>query len=136
MAWDAWPSGRTKILCCLVIVVAAVVGCTTTKLSSTLMPTPIALTLGIPEPGFSSTGNSTNPIRCADAELPIFVISGRNLENPSDPINPFGDTRSPIPTLGIAYVTVGAGLTQQELKEQTVTAKSIKRPKSLTTELN
>ena len=129
MAWDAWPSGRTKILCCLMIVVAAVVGCTTTKLSSTLMPTPIALTLGISEPGFSSTGNSTNPIRCADAELPIFVISGRNLENPSDPINPFGDTRSPIPTLGIAYVTVGAGLTQQELKEQTVTAKKNKKAK-------
>ena len=126
MAWDAWPSGRTKLICCMAIALVAMVGCTATKLSSKLMPTPIALTLGIPQPGVSSTGKTTNPIQCADAELPIFIISGRDLEDPCDPINPFGDMRSPVPTLGIAYVQVGAGLTQEELKEQTVTAKKRK----------
>ena len=113
----------------MAIVVVAMVGCAASKLSTTLMPTPIALSLGIAQPGVSSTGKTTNPIQCADAQLPIFIISGRNVEDPSDPINPFGDARSPVPTLGVAYVQVGAGLTQAELKDQTVTAKKRKTAK-------
>ena len=123
MASDAWPSGRIKLFCGLAILVAAVIGCAAPKLSRTLMPTPLALTLGIPLPG----GN----FRCqnGDDPLPVFVISGRDIEDPTDPINPFGDARNPVPALGIAYVQVGAGLTSEELYEETVTAKKRKKAK-------
>ena len=126
MAWTAWPSGRTKIVFCITIVIATTFGCAASrKLSRRLMPTPLALALGIPLPG----ANFANSCDCADDALPVFVISGRDVEDPSDPINPFGDGRNPVPTLGIAYVQVGAGLTQEELLAETVTAKKRKKAK-------
>ena len=126
MAVTAWPLGRTTIIFCLTIVITATVGCRATrKLSRRLMPTPIALTLGIPQPG----GDFTGACQCADEALPIFVFSGRNVEDASDPINPFGDERAAVPTLGVAYVEIGAGLTPEELLAETFSDKKRKRAK-------
>ena len=123
MAWNAWPSWQTKIICCFALIVAATYGCAMPKLSRPLKPTPLALTLGISQPG----GNFVSTCECGNQPIPVFVVSGRDVEDPSDPINPFGDDRSAIPTLGVAYVEVGAGLTPEELLAETITDKKRKR---------
>ena len=123
MPWKARPTWLTQIVCCLAIAIAATFGCAASKLSRRLMPTPLALTLGIPQPG----GDFISSCQSTDAELPIFVISGRNLIDPSDPINPFGDERNAIPTLGVAFVKVGAGLSSAELLAETTTDKKRKK---------
>ena len=125
MAWKDWPLRRTRFICCLAIVIAATYGCARTKLARELMPTPIALTLGIPQPG----GNFNSCCESGDTKLPIFIVSGRDVEDASDPINPFGDSRSDIPTLGVAFVQVGAGLSPEELLAETITEKKRKRAK-------
>jgi len=50
----------------------------------------------------------------------VFVVSGRNVEDRSA-LDPFGTERSQEPTLGIAYVKIGEGLTQAELHRETTT---------------
>jgi len=83
----------------------------------------LAISLGIAQPG----GDLTESCQCGDDDLPIFVISGRNVEDESDPVNPFGDERSDIPRLGVAFVKVGAGLSVAELLAETTTDKKRKR---------
>ena len=125
MASNEWPKRLTKIICCLAIIIAAGYGCAKRELARRLMPTPLALTLGIPQPG----GTFQTCTECADEELPVFVISGRDVVDASDPVNPFGDGRSLIPTLGVAFVKVGEGLSPAELLAETVTDKKRKRAK-------
>ena len=60
---------------------------------------------------------------------PIFVISGRDVEDATNIIDPFGDERSSVPTLGVAYVKVGAGLSPTELLAETTTERKHKRAK-------
>ena len=124
MASNAWPSWLSRIIFCLAIIAAASFGCAATKLSRRLMPTPLALSLGVAQPG-----GTFADCQCGDAKLPIFIVCGRDVEDASDPINPFGDKRSAIPTLGVAYVQVGAGLSPEELLDQTVTDKKRKKAK-------
>ena len=108
------------------IVVASatlVLGCAAQKTSRTLMPTPLGLTLGLQHPG----GDFHFACNCAKDEIPVFVVSGRNLEDADDPLNPFGTDRSRRPNLGIAYVTIGEGLTAQELHDETVSNQKNKK---------
>ena len=101
------------------------VGCLSPKrkTSRMLMPTPLALTLGVPQPG----GDFKEACNCNDKEIPVFVISGRALEEQKrkkrrkNPLDPFGTERSMKPNLGVAYVTIGEKLSPEELQEQTVT---------------
>lgn len=118
-------SSRTMIACGLCIALAVVVGCATRKLSRELMPTPLALTLDIPHPG----GNFLEGCDCAQEPFPVYVMSGRKIVDPQQTINPFGSDRTHIPSLGIAYVTLGADLTPEELHEETTTAKLRKQAK-------
>lgn len=93
-------------------------GCATTKVqrSRPLMPTPLALALGLPHPG----GDFVSACNCRDDDVPIFVVSGRNIENESA-LDPFGNQRSPRPHLGVAHVKIGEGLSPEELHAETVT---------------
>lgn len=112
----------TLILICLTITS----GCHRQKLSRRLMPTPIGIVAGLPHPG----GDFTEACKCTAHQVPVFVVSGRNL-NPSmmrSP-NPFGNDRSQMPRLGVAYVTIGKGLTPEQLHEQTITPKKRKSAK-------
>ena len=115
---------RTIITCGLVITLVALWGCAARKLTRELMPTPIALTLDVPHPGGDFLG-------CQDTNdpLPVFVMSGRNVEDPNQPLDPFGNERTHVPALGIAYVKVGPGLTADELHEETTSTKRRKRAK-------
>lgn len=80
------------------------------------MPTPLGLTLGMSHPGVNCLDALSDP------EVPVFVISGRNLlENPEG-LDPFGTKRSHLPTLGIARVRIGDGLTPAELYDETTQA--------------
>ncbi|MDB2525999.1 hypothetical protein N9X53_04880, partial [Mariniblastus sp.] len=54
--------------------------------------------------------------------MPVFIISGRNVESESGQLDPFGSKRSHTPTLGIAKVQIGKGLTKDELYEETIKA--------------
>ena len=123
MGRSASLSSRTIIACSLCVILAMALGCAAKKLSVELMPTPIALTLDIPHPG----GDFIAGCDCADDAIPVYVMSGRNLEDPNRTPDPFGKERSNTPTLGVAYVTVGANLTPQELHEETTSAKKRKR---------
>lgn len=111
----------TLILFCLAIAA----GCHRQKLSRRLMPTPIAIVAGLPHPG----GDFTEACKCTDHRVPVFVVSGRNLKTKTNSPDPFGGQRSQTPRLGVAYVTIGKGLTPQQLHEQTVTAKQRKSAK-------
>lgn len=78
------------------------------------MPTPLALTLGMSHPG-------TNCLDAlSDSEVPVFVVSGRNLEFKPGELDPFGNNRSHTPTLGIAKVKIGDGLSAEEVYHETV----------------
>ena len=108
----------------IAIAVVATAGCVgARKLSQRLMPTPIALALGIAQPG----GDFVDGCECGNEALPIFVVSGRNVVDPSNSIDPFGDKRSHVPSLGVAYVTVGKGLSPAELLAETITDRKRKR---------
>jgi len=89
------------------------------------MPTPAGIAVGLPHPG----GEFHEACQCSDDEIPIFIVSGRNLESKKRSPDPFGNERSPQPTLGIAYVTIGKGLTPEQLYQQTVTSKKRKQAK-------
>ncbi|MEM9281747.1 MAG: alpha/beta hydrolase [Verrucomicrobiota bacterium] len=57
-------------------------------------------------------------------DIPVFVVSGRNLDPSKGKVDPFGNDRidSPLPTLGIARVSIGEGMTSEEITEETVVA--------------
>lgn len=116
---------RAIIACSLAIILATALGCAKQKLSRELMPTPVALTLNIPHPG----GDFSDCSQCADEAIPVFVMSGRNIEEPNQKPDPFNNERAHIPMLGIAYVKVGEGLSPQELHEETTSEKLRKRAK-------
>ena len=42
------------------------------------MPTPLALTLDVPHPG----GDFIAGCQCADEPIPVYVMSGRKVEDP------------------------------------------------------
>lgn len=85
------------------------------------MPTPLALTLGM------SHLEIHNREACLDPEVPVYVISGRNLNEESDSVDPFGTKRSHKPTLGVAKVRIGDGLSHEELYNETIKAKGKKK---------
>jgi len=87
------------------------------------MPTPLALTLDIPHPG----GDFIAGCECADEPIPVFVMSGRNVEDLNRKPDPFGNDRAHIPSLGIAYITVGADLTPEQLHAETISDKKRKK---------
>ncbi len=82
------------------------------------MPTPLALTLGMSHPGVNCLEALSDP------EVPVFIISGRSLksEKEEEDPDPFGTKRSRVPTLGIAKVRIGDGLTPEELYHETIQA--------------
>ena len=86
------------------------------------MPTPLGLTLGIPHPA----GDLHGTHRDIDDEIPVFVVSGRNIANGDDTLDPFGSERSHKLNLATAYVRIGEGLDDEELHEQTVGEHSTK----------
>ena len=110
---------------CLLVVMAWQLGCAAVKTSRVLMPTPIALTLGAPYPG----GDFRDTCQCGDEPVPVFVVSGRNVEQADRQPHPYGNERSPIPTMGIAQVRVGAGLSAEDFRKETTTETRRKRAK-------
>ena len=120
---------HTKVLgviaICLAIVMALQSGCARVKTSSELMPTPIALTLGAPYPG----GDFRETCQCGNESVPVFVVSGRNVEQVGRHPHPYGNQRTQVPTMGIAQIQVGAGLSAEEFRKETTTAKRRKRAK-------
>lgn len=54
-------------------------------------------------------------------DIPVFIVTGRNVLDRPRGVNPFGDERndSPLPNLGIARVGVGEGMSQREVIEDT-----------------
>ncbi|MGI9517783.1 MAG: alpha/beta hydrolase [Pirellulaceae bacterium] len=87
------------------------------------MPTPLGLAAGLRYPGDQHVDLHGEP----GDEVPIFILSGRNVESEEKGLDPFGKKRNRIPTLGIAYVKIGDGLTAEELREETVTSRRRKK---------
>ncbi len=58
------------------------------------------------------------------ADIPVFLISGRNLAESPQGVNPFGNQRSrhQTPHLAIATVSVGGGLSREEVLRETLTS--------------
>lgn len=109
--WKPWLG----ILMSLMVLLAG--GCASTlEPSRVLMPTPIALTLGMSHPGTDSLETLSDP------EVPVFVVSGRNVKSEPEGLDPFGNNRSHKPTLAIAKVKIGEGLSSEELYHETVRA--------------
>ncbi|MDF1815048.1 MAG: alpha/beta hydrolase [Verrucomicrobiales bacterium] len=54
--------------------------------------------------------------------IPVFIVSGRNVVPNPRGVNPFGDERNdaPVPNLGIAKVSVGEGMTSGEIIADTL----------------
>ena len=125
MGRTIWYSSRTVIACGLSAILAMWLGCAAQKTTRELMPTPVALTLGAQHPG----GDFLQGCQCAEDPVPVFVMSGRNVEDFYDKLDPFGSERERIPTLGVAQVLVGAGLTAEELHVETTTEKKRKKAK-------
>ncbi len=100
-------------------------GCRAMKLSRQLMPTPIGIVAGLPFPG----GNFVEACNCTKHEVPVFIVSGRKTKPGKRGPNPFGNERSQQPRLGTAYVTIGKGLTPEQLLEQTTTESNRKTAK-------
>ena len=87
------------------------------------MPTPLALTLGLQHAG----GDFHAACACSENEFPVFIVSGRNVEDASRHPDPFGTDRSRQPNLGIAYVSIGEELTSEELHHDTVSDEGNKK---------
>ncbi len=118
----------TSPLLLAIILVATMLcasGCARRKLSRRLMPTPAGIAVGLPHPG----GEFDEACQCVGNEIPVFIVSDRKLETKKRSLNPFGTKRSLLPSLGTAYVTIGDGLTPEELHEQTTTDKNRKKAK-------
>ncbi|MDF1751958.1 MAG: alpha/beta hydrolase [Verrucomicrobiales bacterium] len=60
------------------------------------------------------------------SDIPIFLISGRNLLDSPQGVNPFGNQRStnPTPHLAIAKVAVGEGLSREHIINETLSSES------------
>ena len=111
------PNERiVKIAVLFAVTMLLVLGCALQKTSRTLMKTPVGLVAGLPHPGENHHATS----HCPTEDVPVFVVSGRNVEDRCA-LDPFGTERSQEPTLGIAYVKIGEGLTQAELHRETTT---------------
>lgn len=112
------------LLCLPLVVGMLMTGCARQqKLSRRLMPTPLGIAVGLPYPGealHESCG-------CAGNDVPVFVVSGRNLEEGKSGPDPFGNERSCYPTLGIAYVKIGDGMSRAELFEETTSNRQKKK---------
>ncbi len=91
--------------------------------SRRLMPTPMGIAVGLPFPG-ESLDKSCD---CAGNAVPVFVVSGRNVVEEKKGPDPFGNDRSRYPTLGVAYVTIGEGMSRQELFEDTISSRKKKK---------
>ena len=113
---------RLLVATVLTLCFSIVSGCQSMKASRRLMATPIGIVAGLPFPG----GEFSEACNCAGGETPVFIVSGRNVNSDSRSPNPFGNDRSQKPRLGTAYVTIGKGLSSEELLEQTVTDKQRK----------
>ncbi len=87
------------------------------------MPTPIGLALGVPHPG----GDFTDSCACSTSEIPVFIISGRNLEEDHGGLDPFGNERGQHPRLATAYVTIGEGLNPEKIHDETLTHRKRKK---------
>ncbi|MDG2014586.1 MAG: alpha/beta hydrolase [Pirellulaceae bacterium] len=85
------------------------------------MPTPLGIVAGLPYPGHDSSDFQTVE------DVPVFILSGRNLHEDEDRLNPFGNGRSRNPKLGIAYVKIGDGLSAAELRTETLTDRTKKK---------
>lgn len=107
------------VLCLTISSIGFWTGCAAKK--RTLMPTPIGIVAGLPYPGHDSSDFQTAK------DVPVFILSGRNVHEDEDRVNPFGNGRSRNPKLGIAYVKIGEGLTAEELQEETLTDRSKKK---------
>lgn len=103
------------IVCVITVVTLVSVGCRgSKKYSSTLMPTPLGLSLGAAHPG-GSFEKSLN-----DRDFPVFIVSGRNIEEDARGLDPFGTERNRQAVLGIARVAIGEGLSPDEIFQQTI----------------
>lgn len=92
---------------------------TAPKPGTTIMaPTPIGVVEKISQPvNYLSNTNLSS-------EVPVFIVSSRVLnDESSEGVDPFGNERSeqPIPNLAIADVTVGEGLTSDEIYLESTT---------------
>jgi esterase/lipase superfamily enzyme len=96
-----WP--RIVLAACMILCIA---GChSAPKTSRALMPTPIGLTLTL---GLQSlSAQNVIPVELANDEIPVFVVSGRNVEDAENTLDPFGSNRDRHPNLGVAYVKIG-----------------------------
>ncbi len=92
-------------------------GCFGPSYSRRLMPTPIGITAGMPYPGSDATDSWDN----VSDTVPVFVVSGRNIDPEKKGLDPFGSQRSHRPAMGIAQVKIGEGLSPQQLREETTT---------------
>jgi esterase/lipase superfamily enzyme len=109
----------------LIFVCIATIGCQHNKLSRRLMPTPIGVVAGLAHPG----GDFAEACQCSNQQVPVFVVAGRNVKPKKKSPDPFGNQRTQTPRLGIAYVTIGNGLTPEQLYEQTISPKKRKSAK-------
>jgi esterase/lipase superfamily enzyme len=107
----------------LSLAIALTVGCARHEFSRRLMPTPIGIAVGLPYPGEALHESCA----CAGDEVPVFVVSGRNLEEGKHGPDPFGNQRSRQSTLGVAYVKIGEGLSPEQLHEETTTDRKLKK---------
>jgi esterase/lipase superfamily enzyme len=117
----------SRSCCTLLLLTLAVgvvtVGCARQKLSRRLMPTPLGIAVGLPYPG-EALHQSCD---CVGDEVPVFIVSGRNIEEEKEGPDPFGSERSCFPTLGIAYVKIGEGMSRSELYEETTSNRKEKK---------
>lgn len=111
---------------CFSLMLASQYGCAARRNSRELMPTPLAIKLGLPHPGSDLQENCSSYLSVKDA-VPVFIVSGRNIEDPDRQPNPFGNERSRSPTLGVAYVRVDAGLKSEEFRDETTKVNRRKR---------
>ena len=57
----------------------------------------------------------------------MYVLSGRDIENPDAPRDPFGNERGHSISMGVAYVELGANLTPEQLLQETTTPRKRKK---------
>ncbi|MCH2181103.1 MAG: alpha/beta hydrolase [Mariniblastus sp.] len=100
-------------------------GCLGPTHSRRLMPTPIGITTGLPYPGSMAAESWQN----VEETVPVFVVSGRNVDPDKTGLDPFGTQRSHRPRMGIAQVKIGAGLSPDQLRQETVTRRDKKEAK-------
>ena len=113
------PVYQTLLILASTVFLICWLGCASNT-TRTLMPTPIGIVAGLPYPGHDSSDFQTVE------DVPVFILSGRNVHEDKDRLNPFGNGRSRNPKLGIAYVKIGDGLSAKELREETLTNRSKK----------